>query len=132
MFSQSDHRRENLRSISFMQIIQKQRKLPRLRKYRKHPFNQTLEPRPQLVRLQYLSRHFDLDVKQVEDIFELGSPLVEEGDVVNLGTEAVAKGSDEVVEVGVEDDELAEDGGETCKLVERAINNQNKKDEGWG
>lgn len=132
MFSQSDHRRENLRSISFMQIIQKQRKLPRLRKYRKHPFNQTLEPRPQLVRLQYLSRHFDLDVKQVEDIFELGSPLVEEGDVVNLGTEAVAKGSDEVVEVGVEDDELAEDGGKACKLVERAINNQNKKDEGWG
>ena len=95
-----------------MHIIQKQRKEPRVRQDREHRLKQRLEARPELRRLKRLLLHIDLNIEQIQDILELGRAFVQQRHVLQLWPEAHLERVDERVEVRVEDDELAEDGGE--------------------
>lgn len=95
-----------------MQIIEKERKEPRVRQDRKDRLEQRLEARPELRRLEHLDVRVDRDVEQLQDVLQLGRALVQQRHVLDLRAQARLEERDERVEVRVEDDELAEDGRE--------------------
>ena len=64
------------------------------------------------MRLQRLLRRVQADIKQPKDVLEFGHALVQQGHVLQLRAEARLEGRHEPVEVGVEDDELPQDGGQ--------------------
>lgn len=60
---------------------------------------------------QWLWWCLDGDVEQCEDISQLRRTLIQEGDIAELRSQLLLESSHKAVEIGVEDNQLTQDGG---------------------